>query len=124
MNILLLLPQELRKVIYDMVIEIERKEGVLSSSRWYYSPTAPQQAGTLPSDTHLHTHRPQPPTPLPGRAHLRSVAIGRAAAHQPPHARTTRSRASLATARVRRCTFFQALSTGDVPVPSGGLAVA
>ena len=34
MNILLVLPQDLRKVIYDMVIEIERKEGVLSSSRW------------------------------------------------------------------------------------------
>ena len=31
---ILALPQEIRKLIYDMVIELERKEGVLSSWRW------------------------------------------------------------------------------------------
>ena len=36
MNILLVLPQDLRKLIYDMVIELERKEGVLSSWRWLH----------------------------------------------------------------------------------------
>ena len=34
MNIFLALPEELRKVIYDKVIQQERKEGVLSSWRW------------------------------------------------------------------------------------------
>ena len=36
MNILLVLPQDLRKIIYDKVIELERKEGILSSSRWLH----------------------------------------------------------------------------------------
>ena len=35
-KMILALPQEIRKLIYDMVIELERKEGVLSSSRWLH----------------------------------------------------------------------------------------